>query len=78
MRAPPNLPVFLSPARQGVPYPLRSKGWDKITADAEMFASFSQYRPKIFHAGLKPGVSQSLQLLSSAAFSAQHVVVIIS
>jgi hypothetical protein len=43
-----------------VPHSLRSKGWVKIMADAERFASFPLYRSKTFHSGLKPGASQSL------------------
>jgi hypothetical protein len=34
-----------------VPHSLRSKGWLKITADAERSASFPLYRSKTFHSG---------------------------
>jgi hypothetical protein len=38
---PSNLPGLLAHTRQGVPYPLRSKGWVRIIADAERFALVS-------------------------------------
>jgi hypothetical protein len=76
---PPNLPALVPLRGKGCPTPLRSKGWDKITADAERFASFSQYWPRTFHSGLKPGASQRHAVAIVAnLFQVQHAVTNVS